>query len=289
MSFRLFCFCILTLILPINVQAVEDTKLKNEVIQGILKDFQNMYFENPKHRGKEFFIIIKDFDLGDKETYAIIDKEKRFWIISLPEKNDKYVLKGFACCEDYPLGKVRDELVTITRKKRIKQKFTVPAAEKDLPTQTQKGIAEAPKQLKAIVPPGNDINISVDEKTVGRRVEVPSKVRAVIDQVARRFYGDHCPEDNECVGLKLYGPIFRLKAPQKRELFIFTLNYSGAAGLYHFVMYDPVTKNVTQKPPSIDNKWIQLEYSDLKKPIISFEDLGQDGHHELSKKMKVED
>jgi hypothetical protein len=132
MWFRVFYFFIVILIIPLSVHGMEEKEFKNEIIQGILMDFQNIYFVNPKNRGKEFNIIIKDFDLGDKETFAIIDKAKRFWVINLPEKNEKYTLKGLACCQDFPLKKAKDELVSITRNKGIKQKFIVPTREEDL-------------------------------------------------------------------------------------------------------------------------------------------------------------
>jgi len=77
--------------------------------------------------------MIKDFSFGDKETYAIVVEDERFWVIYLPTRMEKYEPRGTACCKDFPLKKVRKELVSITRAKALKRQFTVPLREEELP------------------------------------------------------------------------------------------------------------------------------------------------------------
>lgn len=161
--------------------------------------------------------------------------------------------------------------------------FNIAWAPKQSFAETQIDIDVLPKHIQAIVTNNNDI--SVDEKPIGKRVEIPFQVHMVIDEIARQLYQDECKRDDECGGLTLshfYGSTFRIKAPNNMYLFVFTSNYAFGGGAYHFIMFDPVTKSVTQKPPSVDNKWIELQYSFMKKPIISFDDLGQDGHYQLT-------
>ncbi|TLY24396.1 MAG: hypothetical protein E6K64_06885, partial [Nitrospirae bacterium] len=60
--------------------AGEAAQGKEDVIKGILGNFQLSYYFDKENRGKAFSLLIKDFDLDDDETYAISENEKRFWV-----------------------------------------------------------------------------------------------------------------------------------------------------------------------------------------------------------------
>jgi len=138
------------------------------------------------------------------------------------------------------------------------------------------------KTIKAIISTDNDI--SVNETPGGQLVEIPSPVRKIMDTVVRTNYLTICKEEANCGNLPIdyfYGTTFRLNAPQNRFLFVFTLNYPLGGSLYCFILFDPISNQVTQEPFAVNNKWIELRMFPIKRPIVSFDDLGQDGHHQL--------
>jgi hypothetical protein len=112
--------------------ASEPEGTKDEIIRGILSDFQQEFFINPRLRGKTFEVVIKDFSVDDAKTYALIDALSSFFVISIPDKRDNPVC-GSACSKRHRLGKVRKELIAITRAKGLKRQFTVPQQQEDLP------------------------------------------------------------------------------------------------------------------------------------------------------------
>jgi hypothetical protein len=111
----------------------ETVQRKEDIIQGVLGNFQLFYYSDKENRGRTFSLVIKDFDLDDEETYAISEKEKRFWVIDLQQVRDKHGMLTGICCKEFPLRKVREELVMATRAKGLKRPFTVPLRKEDMP------------------------------------------------------------------------------------------------------------------------------------------------------------
>ena len=138
------------------------------------------------------------------------------------------------------------------------------------------------KKIMAVVSPDNDI--SIKNTPEGHLVEIPSSVYKIMDKVVSENYLNICKEEENCGNLPIdyfYGTTFRLNAPQNKFLFVFTLNYPFGGALYCFILFDPIPNHVTQEPPGVNNKWIELEMFPIKSPLVSFEDLGQDGHFQL--------
>jgi len=130
----LIAVCMIGVLISFNeVRAGETDHWKEETIRGILSDLQLMYYANPKYRGKTFEVVIKDFKPGEKETYVIIDQLKRFFVMNLQDEKEKYKLCGFACSQDFPLGKVKKNLVTDTRTNGLSRQFRIPIKQEDLP------------------------------------------------------------------------------------------------------------------------------------------------------------
>lgn len=147
-----------------------------------------------------------------------------------------------------------------------------------------------PKKLTAIVTQDNDL--SLDKQPKGERVGVPEAIQQTIHTVARKSFENWkrafqgSSEPPKYFEMKLddvYGMVFRIEVPQKRDLFIFQENGLFGAIFYHLILFDPHTNAVTQSPPRIYGKWMQGGFlgGKLLKPLISFEDLDQDGRPEI--------
>jgi hypothetical protein len=59
---------------------------KDEVLTRALYQFEVGHSIDPKTVGKTLTVVIKDFSLEDEETYAIVEEDKEFWIITLPAR-----------------------------------------------------------------------------------------------------------------------------------------------------------------------------------------------------------
>jgi hypothetical protein len=147
-----------------------------------------------------------------------------------------------------------------------------------------------PKKLTAIVTQENDL--SLDEKPKGELVIVPEAVQQVISRIAKKafenwksaFQGSGDPLRYFEMKLEdVYGMVVSIEAPEKKNLFIFQENGLFGTIFYHLILFDPRTNTVTQSPPRIYGKWMQggLWGAELLKPLISFDDLDQDGRPEI--------
>jgi hypothetical protein len=152
------------------------------------------------------------------------------------------------------------------------------------------GSKEMPKKLTAIVAQDNDL--SLDKQPKGERVGVPKAVQQTIHTVARKAFenwkraAQGSSEAQKYFEMKLndvYGMVFRIEAPQKKALFIFQENGLFGAIFYHLILFDPHKNVVTQSPPRIYGKWMQGGFwgAKLLEPLISFDDLDQDGSPEI--------
>jgi hypothetical protein len=85
-----------------------------------------------------------------------------------------------------------------------------------------------------------------------------------------------------CQSDRLLGAHPADRHPVPRDLYVFHLREPGGNDSYYFFLYDPRTRAVTDRPPSIYAKWMQGDWgAPLEKPIISFHDLDGDGAPEL--------
>ena len=131
----------------------------------------------------------------------------------------------------------------------------------------------------------------VSDSTAGDAEPLPPEVAASIQRVAEKWY-DHYIESGEAntgyfpMG-SFYGPVFRLGVCDDPRLYVFKSYPMGRQGiaeeLCYFLLFDPVTRKVTSEPFSITMRWfVALEGFDLlRKPLVHFFDLDQDGQREL--------
>jgi len=100
--------------------------MKDEVLADVLYQFEAEYSIDPKMVGKILTVIIKDFSLEDEETYAIVEEEKEFFIITLPVRwNQLHGYYGACVCRSHKTKLVRKELVSMTREQGTVFYFTV--------------------------------------------------------------------------------------------------------------------------------------------------------------------
>jgi len=143
-------------------------------------------------------------------------------------------------------------------------------------------ITPRPQKLTAIATADNDLYF--DENPPGEIVDVPSMVQSVFFNITRRAFMDYlgkCKGLDECGNITLeqfYGPILRITESQNRFLYIFTLGWVGR-NYYYFVMYDKALDIISREPQSVPAQWVELGL--LDEPIVSFDDLDQDGQNEL--------
>lgn len=99
---------------------------KDEVLADILYQFEVGYSIDPKMVGKTLTVVIKDFSLEDEETYAIVEEDKDFWIITLPVKwHQLHGYYGAYVGVSHKANLVRKELVSTTREHGTIFYFTV--------------------------------------------------------------------------------------------------------------------------------------------------------------------
>lgn len=104
------------------------SKTKADFISDILVQLANSYSVDPLVTGKTFTVIIKDFNLEDAETYALVEGIGEFWIVVLPAERKKiYGTDQELCvCRSYPVARVTKDVVEMTRKMGFVRQFTVP-------------------------------------------------------------------------------------------------------------------------------------------------------------------
>jgi len=130
-------------------------------------------------------------------------------------------------------------------------------------------------------------------------VDVPPAVASVIHTVAHSSYARYVTDmavacrTDACVSgplpmRSLYGPIVRIPAPRGRFLYVYRQDAEIGYSWYVPILADPKTGAVTQVPPRIYGKWTDA-FEELtpgkghlvRKPIVAFDDVDQDGAPEL--------
>ncbi|MBS2033136.1 MAG: hypothetical protein JST54_35010 [Deltaproteobacteria bacterium] len=143
-----------------------------------------------------------------------------------------------------------------------------------------------------------DHELDGSENPKGSRVEIPAEVRSVIDRLAREefdysrsekgrgFFGRPEPLRRH------YGPTYFATLANGRRLFMFKRlgPSSGIVGIFPIV-YDPVTRRATQRPPRIDWNWTEGNATQAKsvcdprqfecRPYMQERDIDGDGQPEL--------
>ncbi len=159
----------------------------------------------------------------------------------------------------------------------------------------------------AIHRPDNDMDIGPSLK--GKKVEIPKKIRAVLQTEAKEDFGGlvkFIAQDSEGSGvkedeiwdyyglhpLKTYGPVYLVKAPNGLEVYVLMNLRSGSMGgwSYGLLLYDPKTGKASKSATWISGKWLDGLDKDLRmfegdrcltKPMISFDDINSDGQKAL--------
>lgn len=154
-------------------------------------------------------------------------------------------------------------------------------------------VRAATPHRSAIVPRGNDLPWE-DEPRDAQRVRVPQEVQTRIDQIvdsARKTW--IVSFGNRDVGPKssAYGSIYRFSVPDGWHLYFFCLVNPVGFTTHFLIVFDPSTRALTKNPPALWGKWTDLERTSiahgnnrgdlLQRPIISFDDLDQDGQPEI--------
>ena len=150
------------------------------------------------------------------------------------------------------------------------------------PDEQSNDTREQTSKLFAIVRPDNDID--TEEKPQGELVPVPLHIEGVIDNLVDEYFNRLKPHldvsEQASFSIELlYGPIFKIKAPHNKDLFVFLLNFQYGCASFYFIMYDEHDYKATSHPPSFSCRW--MNSGDLEKPIISFQDFDMDGTQEL--------
>jgi len=121
------------------------------------------------------------------------------------------------------------------------------------------------------------------------RGEVAEKIHEIV-RLAYQHYvdSDESGEGRPARIEDFYGSVFCIPSFGGRKLYMFKLYWLGRRSPsefeYHFLMFDPETKAVTQKPFSIYGSRIQSFRNSgiFCKPLIHFYDLNQDGAPEVA-------
>ena len=102
---------------------------KEPLITSILKQFVRVYSLDRNSKGRTFTVVLKRFEVDDEQTYAIIEEDETFWVIALPALAKRNV--GVAeplVGQEFPLGKVRPELIAQVRENPVIRQFVVPSS-----------------------------------------------------------------------------------------------------------------------------------------------------------------
>jgi len=140
-----------------------------------------------------------------------------------------------------------------------------------------------PTKLQAIAAEDNDFSTVADPS--GQLLPVPKpvarQIHALVTDAYRRW---NCTPKEQCFTpiRDFYGPIFRIVTPRHRYLYVFKRVAPLGASFYFLLLYDPATQRVTQQPRAIFGKWMEGGLDSLmQKPLVSFDDLDQDGAPEI--------
>jgi hypothetical protein len=117
---------------------------------------------------------------------------------------------------------------------------------------------------------------------------LPPEVAASIHNVAENCYRAYI-QANETGGgylpmTRLYGPVFRLKAPEARNLYVFTL-YDGvhcaeSEKWFYFLLFDPQSRKVSRNCPCVRAE--RMRSGLFCGPLVHFFDVNLDGRTELA-------
>jgi hypothetical protein len=144
--------------------------------------------------------------------------------------------------------------------------------------------SQALAKLTAVITRNNDF--TTEERPRGKVVPVPEpverKIDSLVDKVYARFKRE-CGEECRLSKDFFYGPIFRITAPSNLEIHVFRRMAPLGAEFFFFIVFDPVTKKITQEPAYIFAKWMSLVSGDveLQLPLLSFDDVDGDGQKEI--------
>ncbi len=142
----------------------------------------------------------------------------------------------------------------------------------------------------------NDFVTFEDNETKFEKVLIPEEVKNKIHDIAKKnyqFYIKNMEQENEKWYYKLkefYGPIFMIKAPQGKQLYVYKVILPFSASNYYFILYELETKVATENPPYIYGKWMEGKeqnigmvprYLYLEKPLVTFDDINLDGKQEI--------
>jgi len=133
--------------------------------------------------------------------------------------------------------------------------------------------------LTAVVTAANDFTTS--RHPVGTRVSVPRVVARKIETLVGQAYS---PENKSYFPRRsFFGPIFRITAPKNCYLYVFRRTGPMDSDFYFFILFDPATNRITRNPVFIYGKWMEGDDwgSELRRPLLSFEDIYGDGELEL--------
>lgn len=135
--------------------------------------------------------------------------------------------------------------------------------------------------LKAILPPDNDITPDADAHsgTALVPVNIAKKFAELVAATyTERMSSDFC-KDGQC-DLKqdsMFGPVFLIKTPDKKNLYVFKLRDVADESAYYFILEDPKSGRITQRPFGLYGRWLDSFYDTKdddglapKKPLVSF-------------------
>jgi hypothetical protein len=132
---------------------------------------------------------------------------------------------------------------------------------------------------KALVTADNDIRLDGDSRPPGKMAVIPLPVMDKLHDATRQFLANVSPGAADGLSCKeLFPAVFMVAAPAHRELFIAEIHPGLGASLFFLILYEPVTREVTQDPPRVGAYWPQIFGANdplVKKPLVSFADLFQ--------------
>jgi hypothetical protein len=154
-------------------------------------------------------------------------------------------------------------------------------------------VCAATPQLTGFVLRDNDLPWE-DKPLAAQRVRVPQEVQVRIDRIvdsARKNWVVSFGTPD--IGPKsfAYGSIYRFSLSSSRNLFFFQLVNPLGFTTHFLIVFDPKSRVATKDPPALWGKWTDMrrnsmtsDHGDtdlLQRPLISFDDLDQDGQPEI--------
>jgi hypothetical protein len=139
--------------------------------------------------------------------------------------------------------------------------------------------------LSATATADNDIRLDEDNRSPGRKAELPPKVfNKILALGAQMLRTSDAPDPYPGECNDLFGKVFRIAVSHGVFLYVPEVSPISAIRLLFLILYDPATGALTKDPPKIDVKSTQMfGWKDplLDKPLISFADLLQNHHRQI--------